>query len=250
MSRLEDIIALYDILADLEAKVGGKRMLGECNADTGWPVRGVYFFFEKGENRSTSGGGMRVVRVGTHAVSVGQNTTLWGRLRTHRGSVRTGGGSHRASVFRLLVGGALAERAPPLACPTWGRKGAVVGSDKHAEHGLECAVSNHVGQMPFLWLKVDDPPSRHGMRSNIERNVVPVLSNFSRPKSDLIDPASPDWLGHSCPNDRVRGSGLWNSHYVSEEYQPGFLVCVSEMVDRMPGQAAEDTLTNRLEDTA
>jgi hypothetical protein len=68
--------------------------------------RGVYFFFEGGELRSQSGSGGLVVRIGTHAVSVGSKSTLWGRLAQHRGSL-SGNGNHRGSIFRLWVGSAL-----------------------------------------------------------------------------------------------------------------------------------------------
>jgi len=34
-------------------------------------------------------------------------TTLWARLSQHRGSAKSGGGNHRCSIFRLLVGRAL-----------------------------------------------------------------------------------------------------------------------------------------------
>ena len=66
--RLEHIKHFYKILDLLEEKVGGKRLLAECDGRMDWPKRGVYFFFEPGESRSTSGEGPRVVRVGTHAL--------------------------------------------------------------------------------------------------------------------------------------------------------------------------------------
>ena len=75
-----------------------------------WPRRGVYFFFENGEPRSGTGAGPRVVRVGAHGLKNGARSTLWGRLSQHRGSSRSGLGNHRGSIFRLLVGVALANR--------------------------------------------------------------------------------------------------------------------------------------------
>src|SRR5690242_13971991 len=104
MDRRADLIRFYEILGTLEKKVGGKRTLAECDGRMPWPRRGVYFFFEPGEVRSDSGGGPRVVRVGTHALANGSTTTLWRRLSQHRGSKRSGGGNHRGSIFRLLVG--------------------------------------------------------------------------------------------------------------------------------------------------
>jgi hypothetical protein len=71
MDRLADIKAFYQILAALEAKLGGKRLLSDCTGRMKWPGRGVYFFFEPGEVRTDSGEGPRVVRVGTHATAAG-----------------------------------------------------------------------------------------------------------------------------------------------------------------------------------
>ncbi len=59
------------LLDQLEKIVGRKRELAHCNGHLDWPTRGVYFFFEPGELRTTSGKGMRVVRVGTHALIKG-----------------------------------------------------------------------------------------------------------------------------------------------------------------------------------
>ncbi len=77
MNRLADLGQFYDLLAHLEKKLGGKRCLAECRGRADWPRRGVYFFFENGEHRSKSGDGMRVVRVGTHALKAGSKSKLW-----------------------------------------------------------------------------------------------------------------------------------------------------------------------------
>ena len=111
--RLRDVQRFYTILDDLEHLLGGKRTLAGTHAGMGWPRRGVYFFFEPGECRTTSGTGPRVTRVGTHALNVGGKRTLWGRLRLHRGTIggtNPYGGNHRLSVFRHHVGTALAHR--------------------------------------------------------------------------------------------------------------------------------------------
>jgi len=44
-------------------------------------ARGLH---ETGENRSDTGEGPRVLRVGTHALKTGGSTTLWAALRTHQ----------------------------------------------------------------------------------------------------------------------------------------------------------------------
>src|SRR5262245_12149686 len=95
----------YELLLELEIGLGGKRQLRSCTGKMRWPRRGVYFFFEPGEYRSTEESVERVVRVGTHAVGEGSASTLWSRLHTHRGSL-AGGGYHRGSIFRLHVGAA------------------------------------------------------------------------------------------------------------------------------------------------
>ena len=108
--RLVDTSRLYELLDRLADRIHGPRLLSDCHGRLGWPHRGVYFFYEGDENRSGSGAGARVVRVGTHALKYGSTSRLWGRLRTHRGPAGSGTGSHRSSIFRLLVGIALAKK--------------------------------------------------------------------------------------------------------------------------------------------
>ena len=73
--RLHDLIRFYDILDVLAERIGGPRILAECTGRMRWPERGVYFFQECGENRSDSGTGLRIVRVGTHALKTGSRTS-------------------------------------------------------------------------------------------------------------------------------------------------------------------------------
>src|SRR5688572_17482459 len=108
--RRADLDRLYRLLSELDDRVGGSRLLRDSVARSGWPARGVYFFFEPGEVRE-DGRIPRVVRVGTHAVSTGSKTTLWARLASHRGRT-AGGGNHRASVFRRHIGSALLATRP------------------------------------------------------------------------------------------------------------------------------------------
>jgi hypothetical protein len=79
-TRLDNLNRFYGILGELETTIGGVRKLADSVGHMNWPRRGVYFFFEQGEKRSDSGGGPRVVRVGTHAVRSGSKTKLWTRL--------------------------------------------------------------------------------------------------------------------------------------------------------------------------
>lgn len=124
MSRLDDLVEFYQLMERLGAKCGGKRRLAECHGRMDWPKRGVYFFFEEGEERSDTGNGPRVVRVGTHAVTSSSKTTLWNRLSQHRGSAQGMGGNHRGSIFRLLVGNAIRNRDNLSGLDSWG-----VGAD-------------------------------------------------------------------------------------------------------------------------
>ena len=184
-----------------------------------WPVRGVYFFYEDGEGRSDTGSGLRVVRVGTHALINESKSTLWERLRQHRGPAKTGVGNHRGSIFRLLVGTAVMD-VNNLAFPTWGKGSSAPADIRQQERPMEMRVSQTIGEMPFLYLAVTDQPGRESRRGYIERNAIALLSNYNKPP---LDAPSPGWLGHHCDGERVRQSGLWNQNHVDEDYNPGFL---------------------------
>ena len=230
MNRLPDVKAFYRILAALEGKLGGMRTLAECHGRMNWPDRGVYFFFEPGEVRSDSGEGPRVVRVGTHATTAGSKSRLWGRLSQHRGTAGSGGGNHRGSIMRLLVGVALKTRSAMDHMDTWGtgqnatkacvKLGVTSSELRRREHVLETAVSEYIRAMPFLWVDIGDASDPKSDRGLIERNSIGLLGNYLRTP---IDPASKKWLGTFCDRERVRGSGLWNNNYVDEEYDPEFL---------------------------
>jgi len=228
MPRLNQINRFYEILRDLEDRLGGKRHLADCHGKMNWPQRGVYFFFEPGEKRS-SGLGLRVVRVGTHALKKGAKTTLWNRLRTHRGTLsgrRAGGGNHRGSIFRLHVGTAILRKEGLEECyPTWGVGSSASGEIRDRKYPIEKKVSQHIRVMPFLWLKVDDAPGPQSQRAYFERNLIAFLSNYGKLEtSAAIDPPSPGWLGFHCTNVKVRRSGLWNADHVTEErWEPALL---------------------------
>jgi len=232
MSRLIDLVQFYEILSEVETRCGGKRVLAECGARMSWPKRGIYFFLEPGEFRTHSGDGLRVVRIGTHAVSRGSNSTLWNRLSQHRGNKNSAGGNHRGSVFRLLVGAALAARDQELWVPTWGQGQSAPKNIRVAEEALEREVSRYVGSLPFVWVEADDTPSAGSVRAYVERNVIALLSNALAASSEALDPCSPTWLGLYCPSENVRRSGLWNSRSVAETYDPEFLVVLRRLVSK------------------
>lgn len=219
MARLDDIIEFYAILDRLKSKIGGERTLRSSTGRMAWPKRGVYFFMEDGERRSDTGIGGRVVRVGTHALKADSNTTLWRRLSQHKGQEKAGGGNHRGSIFRLIVGTAL-DNQQAQKYPTWGLGNNAPRETRDSEIDLERVVSEAIGRMPFLWLEIDDEPGATSERGYLERNSIALLSNYGK---SPIDPASSDWLGHRCNRDRVRKSGLWNQNHVDETYDPAFL---------------------------
>jgi hypothetical protein len=227
--RLDDLIRFYGILGLLERAVGGKRTLATCSGRMDWPRRGVYFFMEAGETRTDTGDGLRIVRVGTHALISSSKTTLWNRLSQHRGQERSGGGNHRGSIFRLLVGSTLAAGGGP-SCPTWGLKG-VPRHIRKSEEATEEAVSRIIRALPFLWLAVDDPPGSNSLRGEVERNSIALLSNLEKPP---LDPPSANWRGRACDRGRarVRESGLWNQRHVDEQYDPAFLDALEDLVER------------------
>jgi hypothetical protein len=217
--RREHLIRFYWILDRLEEKIGGARRLAECDGRMDWPTRGVYFFREPGETRSDTGIGPRIVEVGTNGTYSGERRRLWDRLREHKGS-ETGGGNHRISLFRNVVGTALINKNG-LDVPSWGKGKTARGNKevKIAEHPLEREVSTIIRDMPFLWLSVGDDAGK-GNRSYLVRNSLALLSNYNQPP---LDPPSPDWLGLRSNRERVRNSGLWNSNHVDERYDPAFL---------------------------
>jgi hypothetical protein len=225
--RLEHLKEFYRLLGRLELANGGARLLADCTGRQGWPRRGVYFFREQGEERADTGSGPRIVRVGTHALKAGSSTSLWTRLSQHRGQARTGGGNHRGSIFRLIVGTALITRDGHT-CESWDdRRSAAPKEVRAGELKLEQEVSRTIGAMPFLWLAIDDDPGPDSARGFIERNAIALLSNFGK---EPIDPPSPSWLGYHCSRERVRASGLWNNNHVDESYDPAFLTRMEQLV--------------------
>ncbi len=234
--RAQHLDQLYELLERLEAIVGGKRLLKACHGKLGWPQRGVYFFFEPEEYRSSKPDTMRLVRVGTHAVSEGSRTTFWHRLSTHRGPSH-GAGNHRGSIFRLHVGRALINRSQgSIDIPTWGQAQSASKEIKLTEAEHERRVSQHIGQMPFLWVEVNDAPSSLSERSIIEKNAIALLAGADG--RSPLDPPSIDWLGNFSSNQKIRLSGLWNLNYVGEPdkpypYDPSFLKVLSRNIERM-----------------
>ncbi len=196
--REKDVASFYELLKQLEERVGGRRRLAECHRNMGWPERGVYFFFEEGETRSGSETDLRVVRVGTHAVTAKSKSRLWHRLYEHK---QDGG----RSVFRDHVNRALKKRAES-------KRG-------YRDHNHTRCISDHIRQMPFLWLDVGGQ-NGHQSRTRLERNAIALLSNWHR---DERDEPSDSWLGKHSVKNEIKRSGLWNVQHVKGEYGGSFL---------------------------
>lgn len=224
MNRECDLERLYASLRRLEEGVGGKRLLRDCTGRQVWPKRGVYLFFEPTEHRLGLDE-LRVVRVGTHAVSSGARSTLWGRLRTHKGT-GDGLGNHRGSIFRLHTGAALANRHLTLKVPTWGVGGSANRAVRMEEQQLERAVSEYLGTSSLLWLNVPHEPGPDSDRAYLERNLIGLLCGNFNP----ADSPSSTWLGLHSPRKEIRSSGLWNLDHVEYEYSPDFLEVLDEYV--------------------
>jgi len=229
-----DIERFYAILSQLRSAPHQGARLADQNGRTVFSPTGVYFFFEPGEYRNSQPNALRVVRVGTHAVSFGSKATLWQRLRTHRGT-KTGGGNHRASIFRLHVGTAMLAR-DRLALSRWGVGSNAERSVRNEEAEHERRVSEYIGEMPVLWIDAPGVAGRDSLRAFIECNAIALLSNHRHP-ADLPSQA---WLGRHSSRPEIQGSALWNVQHVDEAYDPGFL-------DELEAQAANtlDVLQGR-----
>lgn len=223
--RFSDLCDFHSLMASLAA-ASSPRTLSACSGRMIWPQRGVYFFMEDGETRSDSGNGSRIVRVGTHALKDNSSTTLWTRLSQHRGRASSGGGNHRGSIFRLIVGTAILNR-DNVEHPTWGQGNSAPKSIRAEEIPLERQVTGVLGAMRFLCLSVPDAAGPDSLRGYIERNAIALLSNFGR---HPLDPPSAKWLGHHCDRERVRRSGLWNSNHVDERHDRRFLRTLEQTI--------------------
>lgn len=218
----------YLSLERLSAGLGGGRTLTDIRRSQGWPDRGVYFFFERGETRPSMPHQPRVVRVGTHGLHVGARSTLYGRLRQHR-RLNNGGGNHRGSVFRKHAGTALLARyGTSRCCPSWGVGNHVDPITRGAEQWIECEVSWYLGSMSLLWIDIDDEPGPQSDRGFIERNAVGLLASR--------EAASANWLGRNAAHPIIQTSNLWNVNHVQHVVEDGFLERLSRLVDSTIGR--------------
>jgi hypothetical protein len=232
--RGADLVRFYRLLGELEALNGGRYRLAGAGPEGPWPRRGVAWFFEKTELRAETGSGPRVVRVATHALKAGLNSTLWERLAADQS------GPHRQSPFRMLVGLGLRDLMGNKEPQSWGRGADVaaaarerkmdVATVERQEAQLESAVSLYIGQMPFVFLDVPDAPGPSSARAFIEKNSIALLSNYAR---SPVDVPSAGWLGRRCGREKVPQSGLWNLQHVDEAYDPSFMETMKSLMEDM-----------------
>lgn len=224
MSKRNDLDRFYALMRRLSEKRPAEP-LRHMVKHRDFPGRGVYFFFDPNEWRSD--GSQRVVRVGTHALTSGSQSSLWGRLGQHRGTRNPKGGNHRGSIFRLLVGKALLARSGEEHA-SWGDKKLKDRATRDAEVHVEQLVSDYLGALPVLCLDIADDAGPQSLRGLIERNSIALLSNYHAEKHD---PMSVNWLGHDCDRPLVRQSELWNNKHVTEQYDPTFLDVLERLID-------------------
>lgn len=234
-NRAANLNRFYDLLYQLRDQLNGWHQLKDCHGRLNWPRHGVYFFFDYHEPRQHNSQQLRVVRVGTHAVSRGSKSTLWGRLRSHRGTNK-GSGNHRGSIFRLHTGMAM-QNIPDTTwnIPTWGQGSNAAHTIKDTERELEHAVSEYIGQLPFVWVDIDDEPSPTSHRALVERHAIILLAGEDG--ATPLDKPSANWLGNHSVRPKIRESGLWNLDHVGRPakpfaYNPEFLDVLEKYVQQ------------------
>ncbi len=169
-------------------------------------MKGVYFFFERGEVRRGASTELRVVRVGRHGRNANSRSTIWTRMFEHK----LDGGR---SVFRDHINAALKQKAK--------------SRERWQEHNHSVCISEYISKMPFLWVNVDGPDG-HIMRGEIERNAIALLSDY---KNRCVDKQSRFWLGKHSPKVEVRDSGLWNIQHTKHGYDCKFLNTFEKCVE-------------------
>lgn len=162
-------------------------------------ANGVYVFYEDGERTGHAPEG-RIVRVGTHPKQDFLQCRLWNHFT----------GSKHNSVFRRYVGGAILRREEPTHPCLRPR-----GGKGHWEKGdgISCSVcrplERRVGDLirasfSFRCIAIADSH----LRRLIERKLIASLS-----ACQACEP-SEKWLGLYAYDQKVKTSGLWNSHHV------------------------------------
>jgi hypothetical protein len=224
--RKTDVAHAYDAFAQMSGRCGMHELKNLL--DMTLPVQGVYFFFDKSESTTFSKFIPRLVRIGTHGVSVGSTATLRTRLRTHYGT-RDGRGNHRASVFRLHVGRAIIERDGLSGVfPDWGKGQSATKSIIDQETPLEKQVSEYIGKLYVLIIPVSDTSGVGSLRAIIERQFIALFTEYMCP----LETPSKSWLGRYSDKSAIRETGLWNIRDVGGEFDFKFVRFLEGLLSR------------------
>ena len=183
------------------------------------PPRGLYIFFDGDEYSSLSEHVPRIVRIGTHGVSMGSKSTLRQRLRAHFGTQK-GLGNHRSSVFRLHVGQSIIARDRLNAkFPNWGKGQSASSEIRKSEDELEIKVSSYIRHLHFCCIPIADDSGPTSQRATIEKNLIGLLTE----DRVLFDKPHHGWLGSYSTRSEISSSGLWNVNHTFKKMQDDFL---------------------------
>jgi hypothetical protein len=240
--RAADLQEFYREMDSLREATGGPFYLSDATAEYDWPERGIYFFFSRDVDPETDPvSEWPIRRVGTVGVSEGSESTLWERLRAHRGTLNSRygekGGNHRGSIFRKWLGMARIHRDELYEeYPYWGvphrnlPEEADTQSIREQEHEIEQQVSEHIRDMPFLVLGVNDDPGPTSDRAKIEKNLIALISHTRRSNASVKQDS---WVGQNVPRAEIWKTGLWNIEHVSGFYRSSILSDVAEYRKQM-----------------
>ena len=78
---------------------------------------------------------------------------------------------------------------------------------------------------------IDDPPSAASARGVVEAGAISLLTNCG---SDIVDAASPTWLGRYAYREAIVDSGLWNVRHVRDAPSVRALEVVAAWIDELP----------------
>jgi len=168
------------------------------------PEQGVYFFFDPDEGTRFSNALGRLVRIGTHGVSVGSKATLRDRLRTHLGT-SDGFGNHRSSVFRLHVGEAIIRRdGLRKRFAQWGSGQSAPALARERERPLEKKVSEVISKLHVATVEVADVAMKTSARAVMETSAIGLFTENCQP----VEHPGPNWLGRSSAHELIARTGL------------------------------------------
>jgi hypothetical protein len=203
----------YDLLSSIAVR-NGIYSFSEFASLPRVPDRGVYYIFDPSEPGRYSDTLPRLVRIGTHAVSLGSKSRLRTRLRAHYGQ-RDETGNHRASIFRLHVGNAMINKFDLHdRFPSWGIGMSANDAVRRAERELEILVSQYISKLLFTYIDIADTPSAKSMRSFVEKASINLLTADGVP----IENPTPGWLGLHSGVEGIRSTGLWNIQHSAQPF--------------------------------